>query len=321
MIWKIFEGSLKILWGLIGLSISGIIIIYILSIPYSIFFSRTTISFGNFLISTFALIIIIILVLVIILLVLVIIEKIRKKNATCKHGIKGGETLELCGECMEEKQKEKKLLEIQRSNDERKRIIIQKADKLSLEESHRFKQFNLRNKDYLYNSSPKEFESTIAEMYRKFGFDTKLTPYSNDKGKDIILKKDGKKYLVECKKYNYNNAIGRESLQKFFAAIIEDKAERGFFVTTSYFTRTSIKYAKDIQKIELINGDKLILMMREAYPENYDSNFVRIMCRECGDIVEFIFNKNELSKSCKNGHLVQNDFDREILFPKEMMIL
>jgi restriction system protein len=238
------------------------------------------------------------------------------QNTYCEHGVKAGETLEFCDKCKEEKRKEKQKYEAQKKEQERKNLIQQKVLELRNEEIIRFTKVNLSSKEFLYKTSPNEFEDVIAEMYKKLGYDVKQTPYSNDKGKDIILKKDGRKYLVECKRYHFENTIGREALQKFFAAIIEEKAEKGFFVTTSDFKSTSIKYANDIKKIDLINGNKLILMMREIYPENYNSNLVKIMCKECGDIVNFTFKNNDTSKSCKNGHSVQNDFDAEILSPK-----
>jgi restriction system protein len=244
------------------------------------------------------------------------IERYKLQNTYCRHGIKGGKTLALCDVCKIEHEQVRQREEARIKEQERKNIIKQKALELRNEEIIRFTKINLRNKEFLYEISPREFEDVIAEMYRALGYDVKQTPYSNDKGKDIILKKDGKKYLVECKRYNFENTIGREALQKFFAAIIEEEAEKGFFVTTSGYTSTSIQYAKERGNIELINGNKLVILMREIYPENYNSNLVKIMCIECGEIVEFTFKSNDLIKPCKNGHSVQNDFDTEILSPR-----
>jgi restriction system protein len=258
-----------------------------------------------------------------IVLIAIIFDKIKKakekykiNNTYCEHGIKGGRTLELCSLCKEQKEKDRQIYESQRLEQERKKSLKLKATELRNAEIKRFVEASLSNKDFLYKLSPNEFEDVIAQMYRKLGYEATQTPYSNDKGKDIILKKDDRKYLVECKRYNFTNTIGRESLQKFFAAIIEEKAEKGFFVSTSDFKSTAIQYAKDIGKIELINGNQLTSIMREIYPENYNSNLVKIMCEECGDIVEFIFRNGEINKPCKNGHLVLNNIDQEILSPK-----
>jgi HJR/Mrr/RecB family endonuclease len=243
-------------------------------------------------------------------------EKYRINNTYCGHGIKGGGTLELCYLCKEQKEKERQIYESQKLEQERKNSLKLKVIELKRTESKGFREASLSNKDFLYKLTPNEFEDVITQMYRKLGYEATQTPYSNDKGKDIILKKDGKKYLVECKRYNFTNTIGREPLQKFYAAIIEEEAEKGFFVSTSDFKSTAIQYAKDIGKIELINGDKLTLIMRESYPENYNSNVVKVMCEECGDIVEFIFRNGEINKQCKNGHLVLNNIEQDIFSPE-----
>jgi len=65
-------------------------------------------------------------------------------------------------------------------------------------------------------------------MYQKLGYKTKLTSRSNDKGFDIVTSKDNVKYLVECKRYSETNLIGRELIQKFFAAVYNERAEKGF---------------------------------------------------------------------------------------------
>jgi restriction system protein len=82
----------------------------------------------------------------------------------------------------------------------------------------------------------------------------KQTPYSSDGGKDAIAMKDGKKVLIECKRYE-KDLIGRPALQKFYAAIMEEKAAKGIFVTTSGFARTALEYQYVRSNlIELIDG-------------------------------------------------------------------
>jgi restriction system protein len=238
------------------------------------------------------------------------------KKARCEHGIKGGRTLGLCAKCIEEgKQRVEEQTQF-RKELERVQQLRERVLELRNQEIARFTKASVGSKEFLYSLHPNEFEDVIAALYKQLGYSVKQTPYSNDKGKDIILKRDGKKYLVECKRYDFANTIGREHLQKFFAAIVEEKAEKGFFVTTSDYKSTAIQYAKDIGKIELVNGSKLVLMMREVYPSQFESNLVSIMCRECGDVVSFAFGSGGSDKACSRGHLVRNDFDEEVLSPK-----
>ena len=239
----------------------------------------------------------------------------KARNTYCQHGIKGGQTFDKCDICKVEKDNERIAFELKEKERQRKNIIQQKSTELRNQEIKRFTEINLKNKNLLYKLTPNQFEDVIARMYLKLGYEVEQTPYTNDRGKDIILKKNNVKYLVECKRYDFDNTIGREMLQKFFAAIVEEEAEKGFFVTTSDFKRTAIQYSKDIEKIELINGSQLSLIMRDLYPENHDSNLIKIMCEECGDIVDFIFKDNINSKLCVNGHSLINNFDKEVLLP------
>lgn len=121
-----------------------------------------------------------------------------KINAKCKHGIKGGKVLDRCHLCREEKkqadtrrQERLKVLEIRNA-------IKQQAKDLYEKETKRLTEILLSNEEKLLSLSPKDFEDVIAEMYRRLGYSVKQTPFSNDKGKDAILIKDGQKFIVEC---------------------------------------------------------------------------------------------------------------------------
>lgn len=100
--------------------------------------------------------------------------------------------------------------------------------------------------------SPKDFEDAISYLFERDGYSTKQTPYSKDRGFDIIVYKYGKKYLIECKRYTKGNKIGRPELQRFYGAVKSERAIGGFFVTTSEFTKDAIEFANKM-KIELID--------------------------------------------------------------------
>jgi len=211
------------------------------------------------------------------------------KKSLCPHGIRNGSIKNLCPECKA----------INEENN-RRSVIRYEASKLKSEESQRLSILRLSNINNLKALSPQQFEDAVSEMYQRLGYKVYQTPYSNDGGKDAIMWKDGKKYLLECKRYD--NPIGRPPLQKFFAAIIEEKAYLGYFVTTSTFTDTAYEYAKK-SRIKLINGNSLSKLMREAYPENSSEYLYKQMCLECGQIVLFSLDVEE-NKTCPNGHTV-----------------
>src|SRR5262249_46784947 len=153
-----------------------------------------------------------------------------------------------CKKCIEE--------EKQREADKKAEQwrIRTEATTLQYSEADRLSKFLIPKIDDLHHLSPQQFESAIARLFVHLGYNVRQTPYSNDHGRDAILHKDGKKYLLECKRYNKTNPVGRPELQKFHAAIIDDKAVSEFFVTTGMFTSGSKEYAKKLGIITLIDG-------------------------------------------------------------------
>jgi len=156
----------------------------------------------------------------------------KENYAKCPHGIRGGLTQKQCPICVRDE--EIKLEQIQRDFEEKERLseIRANAKQLQLNEIRRLTEARLTKLEGLTSLSPQEFEDAVAAMYSKLGYEVSQTPYSNDRGKDAILFKGGDKYLVECKKYGHKNRVGRPHLQKFYAAIQEEEAVRGFFITT-----------------------------------------------------------------------------------------
>jgi len=112
-----------------------------------------------------------------------------------------------------------------------------------------------------YEKKPTEFEHYIANLYQFLGYKTKVTPAVNDKGKDIEMWKGSVKHVVEVKLYSPWNKIGREKIQKLHSAMIDSKADKAIFVTTSGFTENSIEYAHK-HGIELVDGSKLCSMIK-----------------------------------------------------------
>ena len=235
-----------------------------------------------------------------------VIVYIHKRLAVCPHGVSGGENFNLCDLCRQVKEKAAKQLEHERAERERKADIQKRAMSLYSAEVEKFKKEQLKKLDYLVTITPEEFEDYIALLFSKLGYKVEQTPYVNDGGKDAIALKDGKKYLIECKRYGINKTIGRPQLQKFFAAMIEEKAVKGFFVNTGQYTKTAYEYAAN-NNIELINGEELVKLVQQAFTREDDSNSYRVMCLECGEII--CFNSVNLSdgKFCPNGHLVKNN--------------
>ena len=191
----------------------------------------------------------------------------------CEHGLFDGNDTN-CQECKLEQEKlvkaeEEKLLKEKLLQEEEAREI--ERIKLCRDESERRRKARLKNLDYLIALSPRKFEVEIANMFRALGYTAELTPFTRDGGKDVILMKDGKKYLVECKKYSPGNPVGRPELQKFYGAIRMEDAIGGYFVTTSKFSNNAGLFVENEhikeKHIELIDGEELMLMLEKLCPD------------------------------------------------------
>jgi len=134
--------------------------------------------------------------------------------------------------------------------------------------------------------SPREFEDAVAQLFRKLGYEVEQTPYSNDGGKDAILWKDNKKFVIECKRYSKGQLTGRRDLQILVAAKHDVQADGALFISTGRFARTAIEYARE-NHITLYDGDHLPILVNQAFAEDSTMPHARVMCDLCGEIVEF----------------------------------
>jgi len=158
--------------------------------------------------------------------------------------------------------------------------------------------FSVYSRRNLYDLTPREFENWCAYLLRRLGYrDVTTTSASNDGGKDIICKRDGKKIYVECKKYMFKELaehlnrenkysrsdnekgefseklVGRDILQKLVGAMVGDGVHRGIVITTSDFHANAIEYIMGLPEeyqVELIDGRTLCNMYEEIIEEEYD---------------------------------------------------
>lgn len=123
--------------------------------------------------------------------------------------------------------------------------------------------------DTILSKTPREFEKLVVNLLQKLGYGGQIknsglvTQASNDKGIDGIIKEDilgfGRIY-IQAKRYNRENFIGREDIQKFVGALAVENSDKGVFITTSDFNKGAYEYVDNLSsnnKIVLINGNKL----------------------------------------------------------------
>lgn len=102
------------------------------------------------------------------------------------------------------------------------------------------------------------FEYWCAELLRKNGFtDVTVTKSSGDQGVDLLAKKDGIKFAIQCKCYASN--VGNTPIQEVSAGKTFYNCQIGVVMTNRYFTQGAIALAERTGTL-LWDRDKLAKM-------------------------------------------------------------
>lgn len=118
---------------------------------------------------------------------------------------------------------------------------------------------------FLMEMDPVDFERHVMSFFEAAGHPTGLTARSNDFGVDgYVFHPDGV-VVVQCKRYRADKAVGRPDVQQFKGVIEEQRAFRGYFVTTSRFTAEAIESAGKSDRILLIDGSELVRWHKEGF--------------------------------------------------------
>lgn len=106
-----------------------------------------------------------------------------------------------------------------------------------------------------------EFETFCAMVFDRLGYgQVENLPGGADKGRDLIIHGE-RKIVVECK-HQPKAAIGRPVVQKLHSAVISERADAGWLVTSGGFTRQAREHAAEISRsgIELKLVDRAMLL-------------------------------------------------------------
>ncbi|CEG26323.1 type II restriction endonuclease family protein [Bacillus sp. B-jedd] len=109
-----------------------------------------------------------------------------------------------------------------------------------------------------------KFEHYLKELYSAIGYTAKVTQASGDFGADLVLSQNGRKIVVQAKRYSKN--VGVKAVQEIKAAQSHYNAGEAWVITNSYFTKAAMELAKS-NSVKLIDRDHLIqqiLNMKKA---------------------------------------------------------
>jgi restriction system protein len=107
----------------------------------------------------------------------------------------------------------------------------------------------------------RNFEQLVGEAFRRQGYsiDENHQP-GPDGGIDLILHKDGRRTLVQCKQWK-RQQVGVAIVREMYGLLVHHNANAVKVVSTGTFTRDAETFAAG-KPIELVSGEELLRMVR-----------------------------------------------------------
>jgi HJR/Mrr/RecB family endonuclease len=110
---------------------------------------------------------------------------------------------------------------------------------------------------YWLSLTPKDFEDAVGYLFLDKGYEVWTTSATGDHGVDLYLKKDGKKFVVQCK--THKKVLGPSTARDLYGTMISERADEGFLVAPSGFSSAAKEFCKD-KPIKLMDIDDLTKM-------------------------------------------------------------
>lgn len=119
------------------------------------------------------------------------------------------------------------------------------------------------NENTLESISWREFELLVGEAFRRKGFTVQETGQGGaDGGIDLVLLKEGEKYLVQCKQWR-RQLVQVNVIRELFGVMAAEGAKGGFVVISGRFTEDARVFAQG-KNLQLIEGAELNDMIRQS---------------------------------------------------------
>jgi restriction system protein len=124
----------------------------------------------------------------------------------------------------------------------------------------------------LLKNEPEFFERVVIDLLVEMGYGGSRENAAEhvggvgDEGVDGRINQDAlglDVVVIQAKRYQADNVVGREKLQQFIGAMHGQGATKGVFITTSRFAATAVEYVKRSTnlKVILIDGERLTDLM------------------------------------------------------------
>lgn len=119
-------------------------------------------------------------------------------------------------------------------------------------ELKKYKDYCLRaEKEFWYSLDGHTFEQEIAKIFKKEGFETKVSKVGADGGVDIVISKNGKQYAVQCKAHT--SKISESVVRDLYGVLHSRNFDGGYLVTLNGISSKTKEFCKK-------NKDKPIII-------------------------------------------------------------
>ncbi|MEP7246124.1 MAG: restriction endonuclease [Gammaproteobacteria bacterium] len=117
--------------------------------------------------------------------------------------------------------------------------------------------------------TPQHFETIVLDLLHRMGYgasrgDLLQVGGVGDAGIDGVISLDRlglEKVYVQAKRWQ--GSVGRPEVQAFYGALAGQRANKGVFITTSTFTQQAIEFARSVERIVLVDGERLATLMTD----------------------------------------------------------
>lgn len=107
-----------------------------------------------------------------------------------------------------------------------------------------------------------EFEEFVASVLKAIGYEkVKVSGTAGDQGVDVLARKDGETYAIQCKRYG--NKLDNTPVQEIYAGAQHYNSDKAAVMTNNYFTDGAKQLARSTGVI-LWDRDELMKMMEQA---------------------------------------------------------
>ena len=111
-------------------------------------------------------------------------------------------------------------------------------NKLKTEKKRKISKYTIDDVDLMTGT---EFEEFVGALFKKMGYNSKVTKQSGDQGLDVIATRNGLKIGIQAK--CYANTVGNAAVQEAVAGKSFYNCDKVIVITNNYFSSAAIELA------------------------------------------------------------------------------